>query len=534
MTTRARDRLVAAIAVVVLVALAAAVVGLVLDAQHSGIETREDFRLEQIRTEAARMELQVVEAFESFQSFYGAPGTFTMELRSPEDTALLAPRNPNAESGAFLLDPDKVIVSGVLLRDEGLIGQPYEREGVDEAIDSGGPAILAIGPGLTTSRPTIALTVPTRDDAGNVAGLLVYEVEVVADSLFNEQISLLRTGDTGGVSFVDQNGIVVASNDEALLGEQLESDEVLSLDEGFHRAAGMAIAIAEVPSPGWRTVFLQDLDEFEGDITGPLQLALLLFLGVVGIAGTVAVVALLRRLAAAREEQRRLEEIGHAREEFTSIVSHELRTPVAGLLGFLQTTIDHWEAMGDDERRRAVGRAFTNARSLQALTTDVLDSASIEATTMAYRFQPIDIRSCVSDAVEQLADASPERPVNVTQPGEPLTVNADPLRLRQVLTNLLDNATKSSAPDSPIDIDVTSDGDRASISVRDRGAGLASDERDRIFDKFTRGRVGIGRGSGLGLYISRHIVEAHGGTISASSTSGEAGARFTFTIPLHR
>ena len=71
-----------------------------------------------------------------------------------------------------------------------------------------------------------------------------------------------------------------------------------------------------------------------------------------------------------------------------------------------------------------------------------------------------------------------------------------------------------------------------SVTVRDRGAGIAADEREKIFDKFTRGRVGIGRGSGLGLYISRHIVEAHGGTISASSTTGESGARFTFTVPL--
>ena len=530
--TRRRDRAIAIGAVVVLAALAATVVALVLNAQSSGIETREDFRLEQIRTEAARMELQIVEAFQSFQTIYGSPGTFTMEPRDPADAAFIQPRDPTASSGVVLVNADGVVVNGSLLRDEGVIGQPYERVGFDEAVDAGAPMILPVAPGLTTTRPTLALTVPTRDRGGNESGAVVYEVEVVPDSLFNKQISLLQTGDTGGVSFVDRTGVVVASNDETLLARRLESEALLSVEDGFHRAEGKVIAVADVPSAGWRTVFLQDLDEFEGDITGPLQLALLLFLGVVGIAGTVAVVALLRRLAAAREEERRLREIGEAREEFTSIVSHELRTPVAGLLGFLQTTIDHWDAMGEAERRRAVGRAFTNARSLQTLTTDVLDSASIEASTMSYRFEPIDVRTCVVDAVEQLADATPERTVNVQQPSEPVVVNGDAIRLRQVLTNLLDNAAKSSAPDSPIDIEVATDGRVASVTVRDRGAGIDAEDRERIFEKFTRGRVGIGRGSGLGLYISRHIVEAHGGTISASSATGEPGARFTFTVPL--
>jgi signal transduction histidine kinase len=530
--TRGRDRAIAIGAVVVLAALAAAVVALVLNAQSSGIETREDFRLEQARSEANQMESRVQSAYQSLLAVYGAPATFTMEPGNEADAARIAPQSPDARSGGVLVDADGTIVNGALLRDESLIGQPYDRPGIEVALEDGEPTMLPVDTGLTTTRPTLAVAIPTRDMGGSLSGAYVLEVEIAADSAFNEEIAELRTGDTGGFSFVDGTGLVVASNDERLLAQPLEEEVVSGFRDGFHRADGRVAAIATVPSAGWKAIFAQDVDEFEGDITGPLQLALLLFLGAVGIAGTVAVVALLRRLSAAREEERRLREISEAREEFTSIVSHELRTPVAGLLGFLQTTMDHWEAMGEAERRRAVGRAFTNARSLQTLTTDVLDSASIEASTMSYRFEPIDVRTCVVDAVEQLADATPERTVNVQQPSEPVIVNGDAIRLRQVLTNLLDNAAKSSAPDSPIDIDVATDGRTASVTVRDRGAGIDAEDRERIFEKFTRGRVGIGRGSGLGLYISRHIVEAHGGTISASSVTGEPGARFTFTVPL--
>ena len=529
---RARDRVVAAIAVIVLIALAGAIVALVLDAQRSGIETREDFRLEQARSEANQMESRVQSAYQSLLGTYGAPGAFTMEPGSDADLAALEPRDPEARTGSLLLAPDGTVVNGVLLRDPSLLGERLERAGVEDALDAGEPRLLPVAPGITTSRPAMALVVPTRDGSGQPSGLYFLEIEVAADSAFNQEIAELRTGETGGFSFVDQNRVVVASNDPSLLGRELDDEAVAGFEPGFHRGSGRVVAIADVPSAGWKAVFSQDVDEFEGDLTGPLQLALLLFLGAVGIAGTVAVVALLRRLVAAREEERRLREISQAREEFTSIVSHELRTPVAGLLGFLQTTIDHWEAMGDAERKRAVGRAFTNARALQTLTTDVLDSASIDAATMSYRFEPIDVRTCVVDAVEQLADATPDRPVSVDQPSEPVLVNGDALRLRQVLTNLLDNAAKSSAPDSPIEIVVSVDGREATVSVRDRGAGIAAEERERIFEKFTRGRVGIGRGTGLGLYISRRIVEAHGGTIAADSAPGGAGAEFTFTLPL--
>lgn len=528
---RGRDRLIALGAVVILVALAATVVALVLEAQSRGIKTREELRLEQIGSEANRMDALLQASFTAQATVSGAPGAWNLTPRDKTDAAKLQPQSPTSRTGQVLVDRTGTIINGSMLRAPYLIGNSVDREGLDTVL-KGKIGVLPVGEGITTDLPTIVIGVPVRDATGALAGAVLSEVEAAPDSVFNLFIDKFSSGKTIELSYVDKNGVVIASSNHAVIAKPMRDAAVKGFVPGFHRGGGKIAAIATVPSADWSLVFLQDTGEFQGDLTGPLQTALLLFLGAVAAVGVFTAVALLRRLQASREEQRRLREIGDAREEFTSIVSHELRTPVAGVLGFLQTTVDHWEAMSDPERRRAVSRAFSNARSLQTLTNDVLDSASIEAQTLTYRFEPLDVRTCVAEAVDTLQELTPERTVTITKPTDPVLVRADALRIGQVLTNLLDNAVKSSAPDSTIDVDVEIDGKVTSVSVRDRGAGIAPEEREHIFEKFTRGRVGVGRGTGLGLYISRHIIEAHGGTIEAESIDGESGARLRFTLPL--
>lgn len=522
-----RDRLSAAGAVAIVALLAAGVMALVLDAERAGVETRERLRTDHTRQLANSMEARVQSAYASLSATVGAPGAWTMESGSADDAAALQPRNPAATTGSLLVDVDGRIVNGSLLQDPDVVGDLVTRPGLAQVL-TGTPAILPVSRGLTTPAPTIAIGIPVRDPAGALVGAHLTEVEVSAESAFNLEVAELAVDD-GSFSFVDVHDVVVASSDPSLLAERLDESDVAGLTPGFHRAGGRVAAVAEVPSASWRLVFDQSRSAFEGDLTGPLRLALLLLLGTGALLAAVVAVLVVRRLAASREEQRRLREIAEAREEFTSIVSHELRTPVAGLLGFLQTTIDHWEVMPDGERRRAVSRAFANARSLQALTADVLDSASIEAQTLTYHFEPLDLRAAVADAVGVLRDAAPERPVHVDQPDEPVWVRADALRLSQVLGNLLDNATKSSPADSAVDVSIDRDGDDVTVQVRDRGPGIAPEEQERVFEKFTRGRAGLGRGTGLGLYITRHIVEAHGGRIWVEG-SDQPGATIVFSL----
>src|SRR5204862_2661746 len=119
-------------------------------------------------------------------------------------------------------------------------------------------------------------------------------------------------------------------------------------------------------------------------LTGPLQavgLILVLLLLVVGLTLTAL---LARRLRQSREQEARLRELNRSQDEFISVVSHELRTPVSGVVGFLQTSLDHWDTMSDEDRHSAVRRAFSNAPRLQATTRDVLDTESIESARLGY------------------------------------------------------------------------------------------------------------------------------------------------------
>jgi len=188
--------------------------------------------------------------------------------------------------------------------------------------------------------------------------------------------------------------------------------------------------------------------------------------------------------------------------------------------------------MTDADRQSAVSRAASNARRLHSLTRDVLDTASIESGELTYQFERVDLAAEVASAATAAQDVQPTRPISLSTFDGPAWVDADPERVQQVLTNLLDNAMKNSAPESPIEVRVEVHDAEATVSVTDRGAGIPDEELGRVFEKFVRGRSSDAvRGSGLGLYICRQIVDAHGGRIWATSEHG-VGATLTFSLPL--
>jgi signal transduction histidine kinase len=142
----------------------------------------------------------------------------------------------------------------------------------------------------------------------------------------------------------------------------------------------------------------------------------------------------------------------------------------------------------------------------------------------------MDLAEEVRTAVEAFSSGSAEG-VALTVPSTPVMMEGDSDRIQQVLSNLLDNARKNSPPDVPIEVSLTEEDGRARIVVEDHGAGIDPDQLERIFDKFVRGREGTVTGTGLGLYISRRIVDAHEGRIWAESRVGES-TRFVVELPL--
>lgn len=519
------------VAVGVMLGLAALVVLTVFDAQRRGRRALEKQKSAQIAQLAAGMDERIDGVYDAFEGIVSLP--YELTPNSAADKALLEnlSRQGGGVTAYMLVDADGTLLAGPLLRDPSSIGKKVDRPGLDELLERGGGAILPTAPGLTTALPTLGIAFAIPDTDGTVRGALLIESEISADSAFNQEVSALGGGaDVGEFNFIDQSSVVIASSNPTLIGKPLDDQTLAERSTGLRRENGEVTVVEEVPAAGWRAVFRQDIDDFEGGLGQRVQLAVLLVVIAGLIFAAITVIGLLGRLRAAREEQRRLTEISERREEFVSIVSHELRTPVAGVLGFLQTTLDHWDGMDDAARRQTVARAASNARRLQSLTRDVLDVSSAEQGELRYAFGPVELREEIGAAVATMRELQPERTITFEQPGDPVWANADGDRIVQVLMNLFDNAVTSSPAGSTIDVWMEVEGDEALVSMNDRGAGLSESERDAVFEKFVRGRTGI-RGTGLGLYLCRQIVNAHGGRIWAESGAA-GGATFRFALPL--
>lgn len=507
------------------------------DAQKKGIDALEDAIATEANAIASTQDRRIDSQIDAAQGFFseGSPIRFDLAIGSTTDGAtleeLLGSLTSGLESGYYLVNEDGLLTQGYLLEDPGSIGKPFEWPAFEETIAALGfdGGVLPVSTGLTTGQPASALIFPLGPTSG-AGGYFVFESPVTPESDFNKEIASLRRGETGEFLFFDNMGTVIAANDPSLVAERIPDEQLLTAPLGIQKMGDHVVVLSEVPSAGWRVAFRQDVEEFERPLAQPVEsVGRILILVLLG-AGFLLTVLLYRRLQNARSEQDRLQHLNDAQQELISIVSHELRTPVAGVLGFLETSLDHWDTMDDAERRRAVGRAATNARRLQAMTRDVLDTQTVESGRLVHVMEPLDLVAEVRTAVEASTDLDPERTIEVSAPDEPVMISGDADRLQQVLNNLLDNARKSSPAVEPIEVAVEVRDGLAEVAVVDHGAGIEREALERIFEKFVRGRDEGVTGTGLGLYISRQIVDAHGGRIWAESDG--AGATFRFALPV--
>ncbi|MGH9085950.1 MAG: sensor histidine kinase [Acidimicrobiales bacterium] len=518
---------------------------LISSAEQRGVDALEESVTAEVEALAASQNQRFASSFGSAQGLSGGLDgePFRLTPDSPEDRGALEgllQLLPEPRSGFYLLDLQGTITQGVLFKEDDALGSTFDMPGFAELVEAGGlerGGVLPVGDGLTTDEPVITFILPIREKSpdpqipGPRRGAFVFEQVVAADSQFNQEIGALQRGETGFYYFYDNRGSVIASNDTATIGNMLDDQRMLTDEHGFHRFDGDIVVLSDVPGPQWRVAFRQDEGEFKRALAGPLQSTGRILIVALLVAGALLMVSLTRRLQAARREQERLRLLNEAQQEFISIVSHELRTPVAGVLGFLETSLDHWDAMSDPERRTAVARAASNARRLQAMTRDVLDTQSVEVGQLVHVFERLDLAREVRIAVDAAREFDRDRTIEVQLPDEPVWVDGDADRLQQVLANLIDNARKNSPAAEPIGVELALRDGAAEVVVSDRGPGIAGDVLERIFDKFVRGRGDAVSGTGLGLYISRQIVSAHHGRIWAESDPGE-GARFRFTIPV--
>jgi signal transduction histidine kinase len=240
-------------------------------------------------------------------------------------------------------------------------------------------------------------------------------------------------------------------------------------------------------------------------------------------------------LAAERLARQAAEDALHLRDEFLSVAAHELRTPLAGLLGhaqLLQRRIDRDGRLEPERLVPAVTAITGQAQKLSRLLGQLLDVARLQSSKLTLEPVPTDLAGLVTQVVDSARTWSHQHPITVLVP-DSLQASVDPLRFEQVLSNLLDNAVKYSPGGGPIEVVLSrSGGASAELAVRDRGVGIPPEKRGQIFERFFQAH-GNGHlsGLGLGLYVSRQIVERHGGRLRVEFPP-DGGTRFVVTVPL--
>jgi signal transduction histidine kinase len=251
----------------------------------------------------------------------------------------------------------------------------------------------------------------------------------------------------------------------------------------------------------------------------------------------VLIIEIARRTAQAIDNaglHREVQSALSARDDFLSVAGHELRTPITGIRGFAQVLLARVDKLGDSvppSLRQGIQRIDEQAARLARLINSLLDASRLQAGNLELDRQPGDLVELVR-VVTNLAQNNTTKHTIVLKTPDAITISIDSLRIEQVFTNLIDNAVKYSPNGGMVWVEIVLPApELAQISVTDQGIGIAPMYRDRIFDRYYQVPASQNsKGIGLGLYLSRQIIELHGGFITVESPEA-GGTRFVVTLP---
>lgn len=212
-----------------------------------------------------------------------------------------------------------------------------------------------------------------------------------------------------------------------------------------------------------------------------------------------------------------------------STVSHELRSPLTSVRGYTSLLLKRWDDVEDDDRKEMLGQIDKDARRISRMIGELLEVSRIETGKVSLNREETDLVSLARESVAKVKMAYPSLEATIAVKGviAPVWIDAD--RVQQVLTNLVENACKYASPVG-ISVVLESAADLATVSVSDCGPGIPPADLPRLFQQFFRSKEGRPTGTGLGLWICRGLIEAHGGTLTASSVE-RRGTTFVFTLP---
>ena len=246
------------------------------------------------------------------------------------------------------------------------------------------------------------------------------------------------------------------------------------------------------------------------------------------------------------ERTRQLEEAvavakasSQAKSEFLASMSHELRTPLNAIIGFSQVLHEQYFGSLNDKQAEYVTDIVDSGKHLLSLINDILDLSKVEAGKMELEVSGVKIRDLLQNSLVMIKEKALAHGINLEMQTagdiEALEIMGDERRLKQVIFNLLSNATKFTPDGGAIKVEARKEGKQLIISVSDTGIGMTPQEQKRLFEAFYQASGGIKDktpGTGLGLAITKSIVEKHGGRIWVESEGLNKGSRFTFTLPI--
>lgn len=239
------------------------------------------------------------------------------------------------------------------------------------------------------------------------------------------------------------------------------------------------------------------------------------------------------------EANSKLKELAEMKEEFLALTTHDLRSPLTVISGVISFFTSGRLGELSPEQKNMVSMMERNTQNLIELVNDLLDASKLESGTMRLDISAVDVREVIGELREtMLVPLSKEKEIQLVEtfPEDLPVVKADRAKLRRILLNLLSNALKFTGKGGRVEIsaDEPDQDGRVRISVSDTGVGIAPEDVDRLFDKYeqTRSRATRGeKGTGLGLYITKQLVELHGSEIDVKSEQGK-GSTFSFTLPV--
>ncbi|HEV7766125.1 MAG TPA: ATP-binding protein [Thermoanaerobaculia bacterium] len=338
---------------------------------------------------------------------------------------------------------------------------------------------------------------------------------------------------TDGLWVYDSSGYVVDVNQAALnmfgLASRAEAIEHGTFEKlNLRDAEGRPVPLAEMPYA--RALAGQTVPDYLAvgrHLISGRDLDLSIAAAPIESRGIVGAVLVIRDITA-------LQELDRKKDEFLSVASHELRTPLTTIKGYTQLLAQTVNDLEPEERATYINAVLGEIERMMGLISELLDVSRIETNRLQIHPQPIRWLQFIEGRISAFRVQHPSRAMRFDISAPESSVVADPDRMRQVVDNLLSNALKYSAEGSDIELRVAKTDGHVETSVTDRGIGIPKDEIPQLFERFHRARNVSSRyygGLGLGLYIARAIVEAHGGEITVESEEG-VGSTFTMRLPL--